>query len=29
MLHGYLTGAEARLTQALRRAEQLGFLIGP
>jgi hypothetical protein len=29
MLHGDLTGAEAQLTQALRRAEQLVFPIGP
>ena len=30
MLHGDLIGAEARLTQALRRTEQLGFLVvGP
>ena len=29
VLHGDLTGAEARLTQAVRRAEQLGFPAGP
>jgi hypothetical protein len=29
MLHGDLAGAEARLTQALRRAGQLGFPRGP
>jgi tetratricopeptide (TPR) repeat protein len=29
VLHGDLTGAEARLTQALRRAQPLGFPAGP
>lgn len=29
VLHGDLTGAEAQLTQAVRRAEQLGFPVGP
>ena len=29
LLHGDVSGAEGRLTQALRRAEQLGFPAGP